>query len=187
MNINNSNPEKDPLPHLILVNDQDEAIGTAEKLAAHEQGLLHRAFSVFVFNHSQELLLQQRSTTKYHCGGLWTNTCCSHPIIKEPTIVTAKKRLQYEMGVSADLSYAGVFTYKAEFANGLIEHEIDHVYIANVANIIPEINPEEAEQYKWISISDLKDQLSKTPQLFTPWLPQSLEIASTKLLTQRNS
>lgn len=172
MNTANSN-----LPQVILVNDQDEFIGTAEKLAAHEKGLLHRAFSVFVFNSKHEILLQKRSAAKYHCGGLWTNTCCSHPTEGETTIAGAKKRLRYEMGMKAELEYAGVFTYKAEFTNGLTEHEIDHVYIAVGHDKDPNPNPEEAEAYKWISIPELQKQLKEHPELFTPWLKEALEVA----------
>tara|TARA_B110000459_G_scaffold202167_1_gene254584 strand:+ start:6787 stop:7338 length:552 start_codon:yes stop_codon:yes gene_type:complete len=183
MTTNNCNKEKDTLPQVILVNELDEAIGSAEKLAAHEQGLLHRAFSVFVFNHRKELLLQQRSITKYHCGGLWTNSCCSHPSPQETTIIAAKKRLKYEIGVISDISYAGVFTYKAEFSNGLTENEIDHVYIATEFNKDPKLNSEEAQSYKWVSIPELQEQITRKPELFTPWLQQSLAIATTKLLS----
>ena len=114
---------------VILVDQQDREIGVAEKLEAHRKGKLHRAFSVFLFNAKDEMLLQQRAAEKYHSGGLWTNTCCSHPRPGEPTEAAARRRLREEMGISCNLNKAFDFIYRAEFDNGLIEHELDHVFI----------------------------------------------------------
>lgn len=111
---------------VILVNEQDEVLGVMEKMEAHEKALLHRAFSVFIFNDKHELLLQQRAFSKYHSGGLWTNTCCSHPRPGESTEAAAIRRLKEEMGFTANLEKAFSFTYKAHFENGLTEHEFDH-------------------------------------------------------------
>ena len=117
------------LEEVVLVNEKDEAIGTMEKMAAHEKALLHRAFSVFVFNKNGDLLMQQRAHSKYHSGGLWTNTCCSHPRPGEHVADAANRRLQEEMGFTTSLNKAFDFTYKAAFDNGLTEHEFDHVFI----------------------------------------------------------
>ena len=114
---------------LILVDENDLPLGTAEKMEAHEKGLLHRAFSVFIFNAQGKMLLQQRAINKYHSGGLWTNACCSHPYFEEETLVAAEKRLQEEMGFVSELKELFSFIYKAPFENGLTEHELDHVMI----------------------------------------------------------
>jgi isopentenyl-diphosphate delta-isomerase len=119
------------LQQVILVNDRDEPIGLMEKLEAHQKGLLHRAFSIFIFNSSGELLLQRRSLHKYHSGGLWTNTCCSHPSPAEDILAAAQRRLNEEMGFTAPLEKIFDFIYKAEFDNGLVEYEFDHVFAEN--------------------------------------------------------
>src|SRR5579872_5280671 len=142
---------------VILVNRQDEVIGAADKLEAHQQGLLHRAFSVFVYRKLRnkiEILLQQRHPEKYHSGGLWTNTCCSHPLPNEDIRDAAVRRLQEEMGITTDLREIGVFQYKAQVGNNLIENEIDHVFIGEINDDIINIkyNSEEIIDYKWIEI-----------------------------------
>ena len=114
---------------VILVNEADEQIGVMEKMEAHEKGLLHRAFSVFIFNDKGEMLLQQRALNKYHSGGLWTNACCSHPRPGEDTLQAAKRRLMEEMGIETSLTLKNSFTYKTAFENGLTEHEFDHIFI----------------------------------------------------------
>ncbi len=157
------------LDQVILVDSQDKAIGTAEKLKAHEEGKLHRAFSIFVFNSKNELLLQQRAKSKYHSGGLWTNTCCSHPNPIEPIEKTIHDRLQFEMGFDSELKHLFAFEYRAEFENGLIEHEYDHVFLGNYENN-PNPNPDEVEDYKWISWSDLQTDLKQNPSKYTAWL-----------------
>ncbi len=153
---------------IILVNAQDEQIGTGEKMPVHEQGLLHRAFSVLIFNSNGELLLQQRAKSKYHCGGLWTNTVCSHPRSGESILEAAHRRLQEEMGFNCVLRETDKFTYRAEFDNGLIEHEIDHV-VTGLFDGNPEINPDEADAYRWISLPDLRHDMKTSPEKYTPW------------------
>lgn len=165
---------------VILVDEQDQPIGSEEKQAAHEKALRHRAFSVFIFRpgtNQLEVLLQQRNFEKYHCGGLWTNTCCSHPRLGEETKDAAQRRLQEEMGFTLPLTKAGVFEYRAEFNNGLTEHEIDHVFVAWMDSQIIQPNPDEVAEVRWQDVNDLEAQLSKTPQTFTPWLAKALKIA----------
>lgn len=153
---------------VILVNSNDQEIGSMEKLEAHQKGLLHRAFSVFIFNDKHELLLQKRALDKYHSGGLWTNTCCSHPSPGEGIVVAAERRLMEEMGLHADLQVVSSFIYKAEFENGLIEHEFDHILVGYYNDSV-ETNPIEVMDYKWVSITDLKEATSKYPNEFTIW------------------
>lgn len=168
-----------PEEHLILVNDLDEVIGTEEKLKAHQLGLLHRAFSVFIFrdNAGLELLLQRRHPAKYHCGNLWTNTCCSHPRPGEAVAEAAHRRLKEEMGFEAALEPRGHFQYRADFANGLIENEVDHVFVgfANPENITP--NPEEVSECRWVPVDQLRYELQEKPDSFTPWFSQALDLA----------
>ncbi len=153
---------------VILVNENDVEIGVMEKMAAHEQGLLHRAFSIFIFNNEGEMLLQQRAFSKYHSGGLWTNACCSHPKPNELTEQAAVRRLQEELGFVTPLHYALNFTYKAHFANGLTEHEFDHVFIGQYDdNISPNI--EEVADYKYVSLEVIKTDITSQPQIFTEW------------------
>lgn len=153
---------------VILVNELDEVLGVAEKLEAHQQGLLHRAFSVFVFNEEGKLLLQQRALHKYHSPGLWTNTCCSHPRPTETTIEAARRRCQEEMGITLTLKEIFSFVYRADFENGLTEHEYDHVYIGQY-NKEPRINKEEVMSYKWISPQDIQHELVLNPDHYTAW------------------
>ena len=153
---------------VILVDHRDNEIGTAEKMEAHLQGLLHRAFSVFIFNSKGELLLQQRALIKYHSPGLWTNTCCSHPKPGEDTISAAHRRLQEEMGLSCDLQLAFSFVYKAELDQGLTEHEFDHVFIGKT-DLLPETNPEEVMAHRYISTDQLNEWMEKDQRQFTAW------------------
>jgi len=162
--------------NLILVDEKDTPIGTAEKLEAHEKALLHRAFSVFVFRHNEddiELLLQQRAHDKYHCGGLWTNTCCSHPAPGEQTVAAGERRLHEELGFSTTLTDVGHFIYRAEFDNGLVEHELDHVLVGWYQGEVININPDEVAAVKWLNLQAVKDQALS----FTPWFGQAFEIA----------
>jgi isopentenyl-diphosphate delta-isomerase type 1 len=167
--------------HVILVDEDDHPIGSEEKLVAHQQGLLHRAFSVFIFHQpltgSKQLLLQQRHPHKYHCGGLWTNSCCSHPAPLESTIAAAQRRLTEEMNIAAALRVVGVFHYRAEFSNGLIEHEIDHVLVGEIENqqIVP--NPAEVAAYRWETAEAIQRELATNPEHYTPWFAQALGIA----------
>ena len=156
------------MEYVILVDAQDNAIGTMEKQQAHVEGLLHRAFSVFIFNSEKKLLLQKRASSKYHCGGLWTNTCCSHPRQNENTHEAAKRRLEEEMGIQCSLTTLFSFLYKAEFDNGLTEHEVDHVFFGSTDET-PKLNTLEVEDYRYISIEELKLEIKEFPQHFTPW------------------
>lgn len=167
---------------VILVDEQDNNIGLEEKMRAHELGLLHRAFSVFILRkHEQrlELLLQQRQQNKYHCGGLWTNTCCSHPRVGETAVQAGERRLMEEMGMTAVLQEIGSFMYRAEFTNGLVEHEFDHVLVGMYNGEDIQFNTMEVQAYKWVTIADLKLDLAKNAHLYTPWLANALAILET--------
>lgn len=162
------------IDYVILVDEQDNDIGVMEKLQAHQLGVLHRAFSVFIFNDKEQLLLQQRSFTKYHSAGLWTNTCCSHPRPNETIKDAANRRLFEEMGMSCDLKIKTNFIYKTSFENGLIEHELDYVLIGS-SNQNPHINQDEVADYKWASISDIKTDIISNPNQYTSWFKIALE------------
>ena len=153
---------------VVLVNEKDEKIGLMPKMEAHEKALLHRAFSVFVFNDENELLLQQRALDKYHSPGLWTNTCCSHQRDGESNIDAGKRRLMEEMGFVTDLKEVMSFIYKAPFDNGLTEHEFDHIMVGNF-NDSPKINPEEVANWKWMPLEDVKNDIEKHPENYTAW------------------
>ncbi|TDQ27727.1 isopentenyl-diphosphate Delta-isomerase [Tenacibaculum caenipelagi] len=154
--------------HVILVDEKDNPIGLMEKIEAHEKALLHRAFSVFVFNDKNELMLQQRAAEKYHSPLLWTNTCCSHQRDGESNIEAGKRRLQEEMGFSCELEEVFSFIYKAPFDNGLTEHELDHVMIGRF-NDEPNINPEEVASYKWMPLESVKNDIENHPEKYTAW------------------
>ncbi len=165
---------------VVLVNQQDEPLGTETKLKAHELGKLHRAFSVFIFYKDKgelKLLLQQRHPDKYHSGGLWTNTCCSHPRPEEDVLKGGERRLKEEMGITITLTQAGHFQYRAEFENGLIEHEYDHVLVGVADSKSVDFNKTEVFATRWTSIPDLLEDLEKYPEKFTPWFKQALDIA----------
>lgn len=165
--------------HVILVSQDDIPLGTAEKILAHQQGLCHRAFSVFIFRQqlTTEILLQQRAFDKYHSPGLWTNTCCSHPRPGEDILQAGERRLEEEMGIKTSLKSVGKFHYIAHFSNGLIENEVDHVLIGTLAAESFQVNPEEVQNYRWINIPDLQQEMSHSPEQFTPWLTQALSLA----------
>lgn len=160
--------------YVILVDENDNALGLCEKMEAHEKALLHRAFSVLLFNEKKELLLQQRAITKYHCGGKWTNTCCSHPQPDESTEQAAKRRLMEEMGVDCQLKKAFEFIYKAPLEKELTEYEYDHVFIGNFSGT-PVINKAEVKDWKYLSLAELEKEIEKTPEDFTPWFKIILE------------
>ena len=169
--------------NVLLVDMNDNPIGEAEKLQAHKQGLLHRAFSIFIYRknaHGIEYLLQKRASQKYHCGGLWTNTCCSHPNTQKERTISVQERLKFEMGMDIpfeNIKFIKKFTYKAVFDNGLTEHEIDHVFMAEYQGENIQPNPEEVDDMRWINLDILEDDLAKNPQNYTAWLPQVLHIA----------
>ncbi|MEO5787666.1 isopentenyl-diphosphate Delta-isomerase [Gelidibacter sp.] len=153
---------------VILVNEKDEQIGLMPKLEAHEKALLHRAFSVFIFNKKNELMLQQRAAHKYHSPLLWANTCCSHQREGESNIEAGKRRLQEEMGFVTELENTVSFIYKAPFDNGLTEHEFDHVMIGNYEGA-PTINPDEVAAWKWMPLEDVKSDILERPEIYTEW------------------
>lgn len=153
---------------VILVNHNDEPIGLMNKLEAHEKAVLHRAFSVFILNDKNEVMLQQRAHHKYHSPLLWTNTCCSHQRAGETNIEAGKRRLEEEMGFSTELKELFHFIYKAPFDNGLTEHELDHVMIGYY-NYEPNINDDEVESWKWMTIEDIKFDMVQNPEQYTVW------------------
>lgn len=153
---------------VVLVNEKDEKVGLMPKMEAHEKALLHRAFSVFVFNDENELLLQQRALDKYHSPGLWTNTCCSHQRDGENNINAGKRRLMEEMGFVTDLKEVMSFIYKASFDNGLTEHEFDHIMVGTF-NGLPKINPKEVANWKWMPLEEVKTDIEKHPENYTAW------------------
>ncbi|QXP61458.1 isopentenyl-diphosphate Delta-isomerase [Olleya sp. HaHaR_3_96] len=154
--------------NVILVNQFDEQIGLMPKMEAHEKALLHRAFSVFVFNNKNELMLQQRALTKYHSPGLWTNTCCSHQREGETNLQAGSRRLMEEMGFVTDLVEKTSFIYKAPFDNGLTEHELDHIMVGYYEDN-PNINKEEVECWKWMPLEDVRKDIEVQPHLYTAW------------------
>lgn len=159
---------------VILVDHDDRETGVMEKIQAHREALLHRAFSVFVFNNKGELMLQQRALGKYHSPGLWTNTCCSHPRPGEETEAAAHRRLQEEMGFDCTLTKIFHFTYKAPFDNKLTEHEVDHVFVG-FSDTLPVINPEEVESYRFATLDDISVEMAENPELFTVWFQIAFE------------
>ncbi len=154
--------------HVILVNEKDQEIGLMPKLEAHQKAVLHRAFSVFIFNSENELMLQQRASNKYHSPNLWTNTCCSHQRSGESNIQAGTRRLYEEMGFTTSLKEITSFIYKAPFDNGLTEHELDHIMVGYY-NEDPVINSDEVEDWKWMKIEDVKKDISLNPDLYTAW------------------
>ena len=154
---------------VVLVDSDDQEIGTCEKLEAHIKGLLHRAFSVFIFNDAGELLLQRRAYGKYHSEGLWTNTCCSHPAPGETTIEAGNRRLMEEMGMECELHTSFSFEYRATLDHSLTEHELDHV-LFGYSNEAPTLNPVEAIDYQWVALDKLKNSIAAQPELYTAWL-----------------
>ena len=153
---------------VILVDENDQQVGLMPKIEAHEKALLHRAFSVFIFNKDKELMLQQRALHKYHSPGLWTNTCCSHQRAGESNIDAGKRRLMEEMGFDTDLEESISFIYKAPFDNGLTEHEFDHILLGTYDGL-PNINPDEVSEWKWMALSDVKKDMEVNSQNYTEW------------------
>ena len=153
---------------VVLVDENDNQLGLMPKMEAHEKAVLHRAFSVFIFNKKGELMLQQRAASKYHSPLLWTNTCCSHQRDGESNLEAGKRRLQEEMGFTTELKEVFSFVYKAPFDNGLTEHELDHVMIGKYEDK-PSINKDEVEGYKWIQLEDVKTDIENNPSIYTEW------------------
>lgn len=153
---------------VILVDREDNPIGLMSKMEAHEKGVLHRAFSVFILNNKGEIMLQQRALHKYHSPGLWTNTCCSHQRDGETNRAAGKRRLQEEMGFVTELKELTSFIYKAPFDNGLTEHELDHIMIG-VFNDAPIINPDEVADWKWMPLEAVREDIIQHPENYTVW------------------
>lgn len=169
---------------VILVNEKDEEIGVMDKLEAHRQALLHRAFSVFIFNEKGEMLLQQRADSKYHSGGLWTNACCSHPAPGEETEKAARRRLLEEMGFTTSIVKIFDFTYRAEFDNGLIEHEYDHVFLGMYKGEVKP-DPEEVQDFCYLDMETLKRRLDEEPESFTAWFYIAMPLLEKWLLKNK--
>ncbi len=163
---------------IIKVDEEDKKIGEIEKLKAHEKGVLHRAFSIFILNDEGEMLLQKRAESKYHGGGLWSNSCCSHPTEDNNLKKQAKKRLKEEMGFSAEIGEIGTTKYNLKVGN-LIEHELDHLFIGTYNGAV-DPNSKEVSDYQWLSLSEIEKDIEKNPEKYTPWfkviLPKVLEI-----------
>lgn len=156
------------MDEVVLVNDQDEIIGTMEKMEAHQLGLLHRAFSILIFNARGEMLIQKRAASKYHSAGLWTNACCSHPKPGETMELAVNRRLLEELGIHCKLDFVYKFSYRAEFASGLIENEIDYVYLG-IFDGNPVLNPLEVEDFQFMALPDLKNDIQSHPDQYTEW------------------
>ncbi|MCB0491431.1 MAG: isopentenyl-diphosphate Delta-isomerase [Cyclobacteriaceae bacterium] len=156
------------MEHVILVDEEDQQIGTMEKMEAHRKGALHRAFSVLVFNSKGEMLLQKRAKSKYHSGGLWSNACCSHPRPEETLAAATTRRMKEELGIDAHPQYLYKFQYKANLGD-LIEHELDHVFVCEFDGE-PNINLEEVEGWTYVEPSLLKDKIKENPEQYTFWL-----------------
>ena len=173
--------------YVVLVDKKGNVLGTEEKLAAHQKGLLHRAFSVFIFNEKGQILLQQRAFTKYHFGGLWSNSCCSHPRLNEPIAAAAHRRMVEELGFDVPLKELFSFVYRAEDeVTDLIEHELDSVFVGFYNKLEDEIefNPKEVNALRWISIFELFQELDLEPQKFSYWFKTALlELKNKQLLS----
>ena len=159
---------------VILVDKNDKKIGLMSKMEAHKKGALHRAFSIFIFNNKNELMLQKRNKNKYHSPGLWTNTCCSHQRDEESNISAGKRRLLEEMGFCAELNEIGSFIYNIRFDNGLIEHELDYILVGKYKGNV-KMNPDEVDDWKWLSLDNIKDDIKINPDNYTEWFKIIIE------------
>jgi len=168
---------------VILVDNQDNQIGVAEKLQAHQEGLLHRAFSIFLYRYIDnelEILLQQRNMNKYHSGGLWSNTCCGHPRPDEDTHEAAVRRLAEEMNIKTPLQEIAAFQYTKKVNNELVENEFDHLFVGEFKSEQIDPNPDEVQDWQWMSLSELKQKLEQEPEKFTAWFNDALRIFENK-------
>ena len=167
-------PARAPEEYVVLVDSRDRALGTAEKLRAHRQALLHRAFSVFLFDGAGRLLLQQRALTKYHSPGRWSNACCGHPRPGEETAAAARRRLGEELGVDCALEHRVAFLYRADVGDDLVEHELDHLFVGRTdAPLAPD--PGEVQAWRWVELGALLRDVRARPEDFTLWLAPALE------------
>jgi isopentenyl-diphosphate delta-isomerase len=160
-------------PEVILVDEHDNPVGIGEKMTTHRTGDLHRAFSIFIFNPQGQMLIHRRAGGKYHSAGLWTNACCSHPRPGESTEAAAHRRLQEEMGFDTQLEEVFQFTYRAEFENDLIEHELDHVFVGTYDGD-PSPDPDEVGDWTWVDLETLEQDLEERPNRYTPWFRQAV-------------
>lgn len=170
------------LEEVILVDENDQPIGLMEKQQAHVEGRLHRAFSVLVFNKQGEMLIHQRALDKYHCGGLWSNACCSHPREHESVIEAAQRRIQEEMGFTTAMEHIDSFIYKVTFENGLTEHEYDHILVANY-DAAPKPNPNEVADWKYLSLEQIKKDVKMYPEKYTYWFQELINTHLHKIIT----
>ena len=170
---------------VILVDKENVKTGLSEKLAAHKNGLLHRAFSILIYNQNREFLLQRRASSKYHTPNLWTNTCCSHPYDSESYEDAINRRLYEEMGMKCKLFKEFDFIYKAKFSNNLIEHEHDTVFIGE-SNQLPTINKDEVGEYQYISYADLRKQIDMYPEQYTPWFMMIMDKVDSNFFNHKN-
>lgn len=171
---------------LILVDENDNETGSMNKLAAHQSGVLHRAFSVFIFNQKGEILLQQRADAKYHSGGLWSNTCCSHPLKGESINGAISRRLKEEMGITCTTHFQFSFIYKAALENGLTEHELDHVYFGE-SDDVPVPDPKEVKDWKYVDPVKLKEAMISHPHEYSVWLKICFPQVESILLQKSNN
>lgn len=172
------------MEYVVLVDENDTELGIEEKLKAHQLGQLHRAFSVCIVRKREgkwQVLLQQRATDKYHSGGLWTNTCCSHPRPNETIKAAAERRLKEEMGIEADLKLIGKFIYRAELDNQLVEHELDHVLIGELTDTAFQVSPAEVMAHQWVDLSLLINKINENSAPYTAWLKDVITIVETHL------
>jgi isopentenyl-diphosphate delta-isomerase len=173
------NKKSDSTDFLVLVDERDKAWGKLEKQLTHELGLLHRAFSVFIFNSKGELLLQQRADEKYHSGGLWTNTCCSHPRWGEEMSDAVSRRMEEEMGMKCETEFAFSFIYNTPFQNGLTEHELDHVFLGT-SDEMPSPDRSEVKNWRYVSVDTVRKDIELHPENYTVWF----KIVFEKVITQ---
>jgi len=165
---------------VILVDENDLPIGEMDKLEAHQKNCLHRAFSIILWNDKNQMLIHQRAEGKYHSAGLWTNTCCSHPRPEELTLAAAHRRLHEEMGIATELKHAFYFVYQTDLENNLAEHELDHVFLGKFDGI-PNVNPEEAQDFRWVSLEDVRSEIQTNPNQFTYWFTYIIEHFTEKI------
>lgn len=171
------------MENVILVDTEDNPIGLMEKMEAHEKGMLHRAFSVFIFNEKNQLLMQRRAFDKYHSGGLWTNTCCSHPRVDEDIITAAKRRLEEEMGFSTEVVPIFSFIYKAQLDNEMTEHELDHILVGKY-NQPPVPNQNEVSDWKFMDLTFLEEDVKINTAHYTVWFLEIFERVKNHFLNQ---
>lgn len=159
---------------VVLTDADDVEMGVLEKLQAHRTGVMHRAFSIFLLNTAGELLLQRRAVGKYHSGGLWSNACCGHPRPGEDTLEAATRRMTEELGLTSELTHLFSFVYTAELDGGLVEHELDHVFVG-WTDEVPNPDPEEVGDWRWMGVEQIRTWLEVEPEAFTAWFTPALE------------